>query len=66
MEFERITNRVIVPALGERDANQVLRGDVRKLLDDVAEGRGTIGEGKEMRKRRGPAPTAQAIRRSPA
>ncbi len=56
-EFERITNRVIVPALGDRDANQVLRGEVRKLLDDVAEGRGTIGEGKKIRKRGRPAPT---------
>ncbi len=55
-EFERITNRVIVPSLGERDANQVLRGDVRKLLDEVAEGRGTIGEGEEIRKRHRPAP----------
>jgi len=56
-EFERITNRVIVPALGERDANRVLRGEVRKLLDDVADGRGTIGEGKKLRKRHRPAPT---------
>jgi integrase len=56
-EFERITKRVIVPVLGDRDANQVLRGEVRKLLDDVAEGRGTIGEGKKIRKRHRPAPT---------
>jgi integrase len=57
LEFERITRRVILPALGDRDPNAVARGDVRKLLDDVAEGKGTIGEGSKSRKRTKGAPT---------
>jgi integrase len=57
LEFERITRRVIVPALGNHDPNSVARGEVRKLLDDVAEGRGVIGEGPTARKRTKPAPT---------
>lgn len=57
LEFERITRRVILPALGDRDPNSVARGEVRKLLDDVAEGKGTIGEGSKARKRTKGAPT---------
>jgi hypothetical protein len=56
-EFERITNRVIVPALGDHDANLVARSNIRRLLDDIAEGQGTIGEGKDVRNRHRPAPT---------
>jgi integrase len=56
-EFERITNRVIVPALGDHDANLVARSNIRRLLDDIAEGQGTIGEGKDVRNRQRPAPT---------
>jgi hypothetical protein len=56
-EFGRITRRVVVPVLGDRDANSVTRGEVRKLLDDVAEGRGLIGEGPSARPRTKPAPT---------
>jgi integrase len=57
LEFERITRRVILPAFGEQDPNAVARGEVRKLLDDVAEGKGTIGEGSKARKRTKGAPT---------
>jgi integrase len=57
LEFERITRRVILPALGDRDPNAVARGEVRKLLDDVAEGKGTIGEGSKARRRTKGAPT---------
>jgi integrase len=56
-EFERITRRVILPALGDRDPNGVSRGEARKLLDDVAEGKGVIGEGPKAKKRTTPAPT---------
>jgi integrase len=56
-EFGRITRRVIIPVLGDRDPNIVTRGEVRKLLDDVAEGRGFIGEGLSARPRTKPAPT---------
>lgn len=48
---------MILPALGDRDPNSVARGEVRKLLDDVAEGKGTIGEGSKARKRTQGAPT---------
>ena len=57
IEFERITRRVILPALGDRDPNTVARGEARKLLDDVAEGKGTIGEGPNARRRTKAAPT---------
>jgi integrase len=48
---------VILPVFGPRDPNTIVRGEVRKLIDDVAEGKGTIGEGEKIRKRKRPAPT---------
>jgi integrase len=55
-EFERVALRVIVPRFGDVDPNAVTRGEVRRFLDDIAEGRGTIGEGADARKRERPAP----------
>ena len=36
-EFTRLFSNHVLPSLGRRDANSVSRGEVRKLLDDLAE-----------------------------
>ena len=36
-EFARLFSNHVLPSLGRRDANSVSRGEVRKLLDDVAD-----------------------------
>ncbi len=45
-QFERITRKNVLPLLGDRDPNDITRGEVRKLIDDIADGKG---------RKRGPA-----------
>lgn len=55
-EFGRTMRKSVLPVIGDRDPNSVTRGEVRKLLDDIAEGRGFSGEGPNARKRTRPTP----------
>jgi integrase len=57
VEFARIMRMSVLPTFGDRDPNSVARGEVRKVLDDIVEGRGVSGEGAAAKQRTRPAPT---------